>query len=292
MLPSVSDLSGLDTEAETKCYHQYPTCLDSTQRLRKNVTICIRLVWTWNRGWDKMLPLVSDLSRLDTDAETKCCLEYATLLDSKQRLRQIGTIMIRLSGFDTEAETKCYPQYLTCLDLPKRLRPNVTINSRLVRTNVTFSSRHMCEWITYIIPHPGSLLEVDTPSKHKTFVWHLYNVGPTAKTLGRRCRPYKCYANVLCLLGGDLLKSYSGSGGGALLQVGAQKLIQAFQRKCILLHITPLVVSNLISAYKLSEIAYFKYQSIRYGRNLNTSSCYWTQLITLQRTCQNLVTQR
>ena len=25
------------------------------------------------------------------------------------------------------------------------------------------------------------------PSKHKTFVWHLYNVGPTSKTLGRRC---------------------------------------------------------------------------------------------------------
>ena len=25
------------------------------------------------------------------------------------------------------------------------------------------------------------------PSMHKTFVWHLYNVGPTSKTLGRRC---------------------------------------------------------------------------------------------------------
>ena len=25
------------------------------------------------------------------------------------------------------------------------------------------------------------------PSKHKTFVWYLYNVGPTSKTLGRRC---------------------------------------------------------------------------------------------------------
>ena len=25
------------------------------------------------------------------------------------------------------------------------------------------------------------------PSKHKTFVYHLYNVGPTSKTLGRRC---------------------------------------------------------------------------------------------------------
>ena len=24
-------------------------------------------------------------------------------------------------------------------------------------------------------------------SKHKTFVLHLYNVGPTSKTLGRRC---------------------------------------------------------------------------------------------------------
>ena len=27
----------------------------------------------------------------------------------------------------------------------------------------------------------------DLRSKHKTFVWHLYNAGPTSKTLGRRC---------------------------------------------------------------------------------------------------------
>ena len=25
------------------------------------------------------------------------------------------------------------------------------------------------------------------PSKHKTFVWHLYNIGPTSKTLDRHC---------------------------------------------------------------------------------------------------------
>ena len=28
---------------------------------------------------------------------------------------------------------------------------------------------------------------MDLPSKHKTFVWHFYSVGPTLKTLGRRC---------------------------------------------------------------------------------------------------------
>ena len=134
LVPLWSDLSGFDTEAETKCYYQYPTCLDLPQRLRKNVTICIRLVWTWNRGWDKMLPSVSDLSRLDTDAGAKCCLEYATLLDSTQRLRQIGTIMIRLvwiwhrgrdkmlplvsdlPGLAKKAETKCYHQQPPCPD--------------------------------------------------------------------------------------------------------------------------------------------------------------------------------
>ena len=37
------------------------------------------------------------------------------------------------------------------------------------------------------------------PSKHKTFVYHLYNVGPTSKTLGRHCTNV---TNVfLCLLG-------------------------------------------------------------------------------------------
>ena len=50
LLPSGSDLSELDTAAKTKCYPQYPTCLDLTQRLRQNVTISIRLVWTWHRG--------------------------------------------------------------------------------------------------------------------------------------------------------------------------------------------------------------------------------------------------
>ena len=33
-----------------------------------------------------------------------------------------------------------------------------------------------------------------SPSKHKTFVSHLYNVGPTSETLGRRCtNVYKCF---------------------------------------------------------------------------------------------------
>ena len=27
----------------------------------------------------------------------------------------------------------------------------------------------------------------ELPSKHNIFIWHLYNVGPTSKTLGRRC---------------------------------------------------------------------------------------------------------
>ena len=36
-------------------------------------------------------------------------------------------------------------------------------------------------------------------SKHKTFVLHLYNVGPTSETLGRRCTNLK--QMFLCLLG-------------------------------------------------------------------------------------------
>ena len=30
-------------------------------------------------------------------------------------------------------------------------------------------------------------MKTQHPRKHKTFVYHLYNVGPTSKTLGRRC---------------------------------------------------------------------------------------------------------
>ena len=33
----------------------------------------------------------------------------------------------------------------------------------------------------------GMSFSMAQPSKHKTFVLHLYNVGPTSKTLGRRC---------------------------------------------------------------------------------------------------------
>ena len=36
-------------------------------------------------------------------------------------------------------------------------------------------------------PCVESLTYIDLPSKHKTFVYHLCNVGPTSKTLGRRC---------------------------------------------------------------------------------------------------------
>ena len=41
-------------------------------------------------------------------------------------------------------------------------------------------------------------------SKHKTFVWHLYNAGPTLKTWGRRCTNViqmfcVCWATTLCL---------------------------------------------------------------------------------------------
>ena len=37
------------------------------------------------------------------------------------------------------------------------------------------------------------------PSKHKTFAWHLHNVVPASSTAGPKL--YKCYTNVLCLLG-------------------------------------------------------------------------------------------
>ena len=40
---------------------------------------------------------------------------------------------------------------------------------------------------TTLGPPPALRREGRIPSKHKTFVEHLYNVGPTSKTLGRRC---------------------------------------------------------------------------------------------------------
>ena len=43
---------------------------------------------------------------------------------------------------------------------------------------------------TTCLPNDGLMLthaKPRGPSEHKTFVRHLYNVGPTWKTLGRRC---------------------------------------------------------------------------------------------------------
>ena len=40
------------------------------------------------------------------------------------------------------------------------------------------------------------------PSKHKTIVYHLYNVGPTSSTLAQHCTNVR-YSNVLSLLGGQ-----------------------------------------------------------------------------------------
>ena len=54
------------------------------------------------------------------------------------------------------------------------------------------SMSHRSWLVTYSLtrlldPHIASFLEKQCgTSKHKTFVWHLYNVGSTAKTLGRR----------------------------------------------------------------------------------------------------------
>ena len=47
------------------------------------------------------------------------------------------------------------------------------------------SRGQLTPWSNAVImgPHPTTT----RASKHKTFVWHLYNVGPTSKTLGRRC---------------------------------------------------------------------------------------------------------
>ena len=46
-------------------------------------------------------------------------------------------------------------------------------------------------WWDACLPHQ---IIVGYPSKHKTFVWYLYNVGPTSSTLVRHCiNLYKCF---------------------------------------------------------------------------------------------------
>ena len=58
-------------------------------------------------------------------------------------------------------------------------------------------SRTKCNCAEYLL---GINVRRLLPRKHKTFVDHFYNVGPTS-TL------YKCYTNVLCLLGNVLSES-------------------------------------------------------------------------------------
>ena len=47
---------------------------------------------------------------------------------------------------------------------------------------LSFNDWIVCHWLTL-----SKLSGWLTPSKHKTFVYYLYNVGPTSTTLGRRC---------------------------------------------------------------------------------------------------------
>ena len=53
----------------------------------------------------------------------------------------------------------------------------------------------MCPTVRICPTLPYNVWEkVLLPSKHKIFVWHLYNVGPTSSTLVQHCiKSYKCF---------------------------------------------------------------------------------------------------
>ena len=63
-------------------------------------------------------------------------------------------------------------------------RPTVQYNYKpLVFQESKRQSRSILWFHTYVVKKPGEW----NPSKHKTVVYHLNNVGPTSKTLGLRC---------------------------------------------------------------------------------------------------------
>ena len=72
------------------------------------------------------------------------------------------------------------------------------------------------------------------PSKRKTFVWHLCNVGPTSSTLVQHCiKSYKCFVFTgwQYKLGGQAV-SKSPSNTVLLLSVHVGSLFGAFLKKC------------------------------------------------------------
>ena len=48
-------------------------------------------------------------------------------------------------------------------------------------------STPICPFTQCLTPSAACYMYRNVPSKHETFLKHLYNVGPTSKTLGRRC---------------------------------------------------------------------------------------------------------
>ena len=68
------------------------------------------------------------------------------------------------------------------------------------------------------------------PSKRKTFVWHLYNVGPTSSTLGQRCiNVIQCFVFAGIIVNTTYSKSFASlhmqSTGTVLVHIGARTLI-------------------------------------------------------------------
>ena len=82
-------------------------------------------------------------------------------------------------------------------DKTKKITPSISsesIDFPRTLTNVKYLNlKNVCEKYFYEF----LTWERRQPSKHKTFLEHLYNVGPTSSTLVQH---YKFYTNVLCLL--------------------------------------------------------------------------------------------
>ena len=67
------------------------------------------------------------------------------------------------------------------IQMTKKLKPPSPSN---VISAESIIDKHIIPTLVQRLVFAGSCVQ---PSKHKTFVYHLYNVGPTSKPLGRHC---------------------------------------------------------------------------------------------------------
>ena len=157
--------------------------------------ICTWLLWrhfTWFYG---LMCFLNSQSTSKWDAQVTCIglrfIQWAknspSPVRSVQSLLELYTVGLHVGCIQLSSYNLIIRRYYSNETLAKRC---FTVSP----TSATLAQH----WTNIGVMH-NVWEKVLLPSKHNTFVWHLYNVGPTSSTLVQHCiKSYKCFVFTGC----------------------------------------------------------------------------------------------